>query len=73
MKEEKKLFPFIGSCYTTLIPFFFGAAVTQLTTDIAKYSVGRLRPHFLTVCKPNATVCATNLGKTYRAGNLSVD
>lgn len=29
--------------------FVFGGAVSQLTTDIAKYSVGRLRPHFLTV------------------------
>ena len=31
----------------------FGAAVVQLITDIAKYSVGRLRPHFLDVCKPD--------------------
>lgn len=29
--------------------FVFGGAVSQLTTDIAKYSIGRLRPHFLTV------------------------
>ena len=24
----------------------------QGTTDIAKYSLGRLRPHFITVCEP---------------------
>jgi len=30
--------------------FAFGAVATLLTTEIAKYQVGRLRPHFLTVC-----------------------
>lgn len=29
--------------------FVFGAACSQLTTDIGKYSIGRLRPHFYTV------------------------
>nr|XP_027209885.1 phospholipid phosphatase 3-like [Penaeus vannamei] len=28
-------------------------ATSQLTTDIAKYSVGRLRPHFIAICKPD--------------------
>lgn len=32
--------------------FFFGAACSQLTTDIGKYTIGRLRPHFLSVCQP---------------------
>jgi phosphatidate phosphatase len=30
----------------------FGAACSQLTTDIAKYTIGRLRPHFISVCQP---------------------
>lgn len=30
----------------------FGAACSQLTTDIAKYTIGRLRPHFFDVCRP---------------------
>lgn len=38
----QNLYKFIGY-------FLFGAAVCQLTTDIAKYSVGRLRPHFISV------------------------
>ncbi|KAL8560729.1 hypothetical protein ACOMHN_046412 [Nucella lapillus] len=38
--------------YRTIIVFFFGAAITQLLTEIGKYSIGRLRPHFLTVCQP---------------------
>lgn len=37
------------------LPFVFGAVVEHLTTDIGKYSIGRLRPHFLSVCKPDST------------------
>jgi len=36
----------------TLIGYLFGAASSQLITDVGKYSVGRLRPHFFDVCKP---------------------
>jgi hypothetical protein len=38
--------------YRGISAFLFGCAVTQLSTDIAKYSIGRLRPHYLTLCKP---------------------
>jgi len=31
----------------------FGAAMNQFITDVGKYSIGRLRPHFLDVCKPD--------------------
>ncbi|KAK2724433.1 putative phosphatidate phosphatase isoform X1 [Artemia franciscana] len=33
--------------------FLFGAGCSQLATDVGKYSIGRLRPHFMDVCKPN--------------------
>ena len=36
--------------YLSLVPFVFGAAVEHIVTDIGKYSVGRLRPHFFSVC-----------------------
>ncbi|XP_028137546.1 putative phosphatidate phosphatase [Diabrotica virgifera virgifera] len=39
--------------YCTFGIFAFGAACSQLTTDVLKYTVGRLRPHFITVCAPN--------------------
>ncbi|RWS27147.1 phosphatidate phosphatase-like protein, partial [Leptotrombidium deliense] len=39
--------------YCKLVVFAFGALVSQLLTDIAKYSIGRLRPHFYDVCQPN--------------------
>lgn len=39
--------------YKVIGVFGFGAASSQLTTDIAKYTIGRLRPHFISVCQPN--------------------
>ena len=30
-----------------------GACITQSLTDIIKYSIGRLRPHFWSVCMPD--------------------
>lgn len=35
--------------------FGFGALITNLFTDIGKMTVGRLRPYFIAVCKPNIT------------------
>ncbi|KAK6617209.1 hypothetical protein RUM44_005540 [Polyplax serrata] len=40
-------------CYRHVGVFGFGAACSQLTTDVAKYTIGRLRPHFFDVCKPD--------------------
>lgn len=45
--------PYLVSAYQAVGAVCFGAALCQLTTDIAKYSLGRLRPHFLDVCKPD--------------------
>lgn len=39
--------------YSNIIVFGFGAASSQLLTDIGKYLVGRLRPHFMAVCIPS--------------------
>lgn len=39
----------ITNAYRQIGVFAFGAAVQQLTTDIAKYSIGRFRPHFINV------------------------
>ncbi|XP_031574647.1 phospholipid phosphatase 1-like [Actinia tenebrosa] len=41
--------------------FGFGMAILLPLTDIIKVLTGRLRPHFLAVCKPNATLfnCST--------------
>ncbi|XP_044317395.1 putative phosphatidate phosphatase isoform X2 [Drosophila rhopaloa] len=55
-------------CYKKVGIYAFGAVLSQLTTDIAKYSIGRLRPHFIAVCQPqmnDGTTCndASNVGK----------
>lgn len=42
--------------YNTVGVFVFGSLVNRLLTDITKYSMGSLRPHFLSVCKPNITL-----------------
>ncbi|XP_020384673.1 phospholipid phosphatase 1 isoform X1 [Rhincodon typus] len=44
---------YIATLYKAIGTFLFGAAANQSLTDIAKYSIGRLRPHFLDVCKPD--------------------
>jgi hypothetical protein len=36
--------------YRMLGYFFIGALGALLTTEMAKYKIGRLRPFFLTVC-----------------------
>ncbi|XP_052280162.1 putative phosphatidate phosphatase isoform X2 [Dreissena polymorpha] len=61
-KAELKMVTYIGIVYQLVIPFFFGAGLTQLTTDIGKYTIGRLRPHFLTVCVPDPAKCAASTG-----------
>lgn len=41
--------------YTVVAVFVFGLAVSSSIVDIGKYTVGRLRPHFLSVCNPDPT------------------
>uniref|UniRef100_A0A8C5H7E6 Phospholipid phosphatase 1 n=1 Tax=Gouania willdenowi TaxID=441366 RepID=A0A8C5H7E6_GOUWI len=43
---------YVSCVYKAVGSYVFGAAVSQSLTDIAKYSIGRLRPNFLSVCKP---------------------
>ncbi|XP_012148191.1 wunen isoform X1 [Megachile rotundata] len=45
--------PWIWNAYEKIGVFGFGAAVNVLSTDVAKYTIGRLRPHFMTLCMPN--------------------
>jgi phosphatidate phosphatase len=44
--------PLASNLYIYLGYFMFGAALCQGVTDLGKYCVGRLRPHFYDVCKP---------------------
>ncbi|XP_053666150.1 putative phosphatidate phosphatase [Anopheles marshallii] len=52
--------------YKSVGMFGFGAAVSQLLTDVGKYTIGRLRPHFFDVCKPrmpDGTTCADTINQ----------
>ena len=44
--------------------FTLGALTTLLFTELAKYTIGRLRPHYLTVCGPKLTddLCKDEFG-----------
>ena len=48
-----KLPVLIRNLYLAFVPFCFGAVVEHITTDIGKYGIGRLRPHFFDVCNLN--------------------
>lgn len=65
LNEGSKSFvgnPYISALYKQVGVFVFGCAISQSFTDIAKVSVGRLRPHFLDVCKPDLTTINCSLG-----------
>ncbi|KAK3546346.1 hypothetical protein QTP70_025757 [Hemibagrus guttatus] len=54
--------PYLSALYKQIGVFLFGCAISQSFTDIAKVSVGRLRPHFLDVCKPDFSRINCSLG-----------
>lgn len=54
--------PYVSALYRQVGVFIFGCAVSQSFTDIAKVSVGRMRPHFLDVCMPDYTTINCSLG-----------
>lgn len=45
--------PWATALYSTIGSFGLGAAFTLLLTDSGKYMIGRLRPHFISVCNPD--------------------
>lgn len=53
---------YVACVYKAVGTFLFGAAMSQSLTDIAKYSIGRLRPHFLHVCKPDWNLINCTVG-----------
>lgn len=50
---------YMACIYKAVGSYVFGMAASQSLTDIAKYSIGRLRPDFLAVCKPDRINCKT--------------
>ncbi|KAK6484390.1 phospholipid phosphatase 3 [Huso huso] len=65
LKESSRSFInnlYVSTLYKQVGVFIFGCAISQSFTDIAKVSVGRMRPHFLAVCKPDFTTINCSLG-----------
>ncbi|KTF75250.1 hypothetical protein cypCar_00045370, partial [Cyprinus carpio] len=54
--------PYVSALYRQVGVFIFGCAVSQSFTDIAKVSVGRMRPHFLAICDPDYSTINCSLG-----------
>lgn len=50
---RRAVHPYLVSLYITVGAFLMGCAICQSSTDLIKYSIGRLRPHFLAVCEPD--------------------
>ncbi|XP_067003182.2 putative phosphatidate phosphatase [Anabrus simplex] len=61
----RTIHPWLWNCYKVIGIFGFGVACSHLTTDIAKYSIGRLRPHFFDVCKPDVNCSNPNMQNVY--------
>lgn len=62
LKSKSSYGSYVACVYKAVGTFLFGAAMSQSLTDIAKYSIGRLRPHFLDVCKPDWKFINCSLG-----------
>ncbi|XP_010884674.2 phospholipid phosphatase 2 [Esox lucius] len=58
---------YLSALYKVVGTFLFGAAVSQSLTDLAKFTIGRPRPNFLTVCNP--TVCSGYMVQLNCTGN----
>jgi phosphatidate phosphatase len=64
--RDKPISPYATRLYYYIGYFCFGAALCQVLTDIGKYSIGRLRPHFISVCQPDWTIVnCTHRGHDY--------
>lgn len=51
----------INKLYVDIIYFWLGSGLAQITVNMGKYYIGRLRPHFLYVCKPDIDCTSRNL------------
>lgn len=55
--------PYVYNVGWFYLAFAFGALTNQGITDIGKFSVGRLRPHFVSACQPDVDVGSCTLGQ----------
>ena len=60
---------YVAALYKAVGTFLFGAAVSQSLTDLAKFTIGRPRPNFLTVRAPK--ICKGYVSKINCTGDPS--
>ncbi|XP_076013776.1 phospholipid phosphatase 2-like [Genypterus blacodes] len=58
---------YLSALYKVVGTFLFGGAVSQSLTDMAKFTIGRPRPNFLSVCAP--VVCNGYMPQINCTGN----
>lgn len=67
LKVRSATIPYwVVEAYKSIGMFGFGAACSQLLTDVGKYTIGRLRPHFFDVCiprMPDNTTCKDEINR----------
>lgn len=65
LNRKRRRRKFLICLFHGLSLFILGIAITLLTTEIGKKWVGRLRPHFIDVCKPDfgAVKCTVDVPK----------
>ncbi|XP_028301186.1 phospholipid phosphatase 2b [Gouania willdenowi] len=47
---------YLAALYKVVGTYLFGAAVSQSLTDLAKFTIGRPRPNFMSVCAPKVCI-----------------
>lgn len=52
LRSNSQFNQYLSALYKVVGTFLFGAAVSTSLTDLAKFSIGRPRPNFLSVCAP---------------------
>ncbi|XP_055010051.1 phospholipid phosphatase 1 isoform X3 [Boleophthalmus pectinirostris] len=62
LQSKSSFGSYVACIYKAVGTFLFGAAMSQSLTDIAKYSIGRLRPHFLDICRPDWKLINCSMG-----------
>ncbi|KAK1805969.1 hypothetical protein P4O66_013013 [Electrophorus voltai] len=60
---------YVAALYKVLGTFLFGATVSQSLTDLAKFTIGRPRPNFFSVCAPK--VCKGYVSEINCTGNFN--
>ncbi|XP_028831071.1 phospholipid phosphatase 2 [Denticeps clupeoides] len=52
LRSNSQFNQYVAALYKVVGTFLFGACVSQSLTDLAKFTIGRPRPNFMSVCAP---------------------